>query len=251
MEIVTLDVLGRRRHQRKRRRGRSGASHVLRTRADVLLANCSPQRPDTAHDRIFPGSSPKVEGFPGFRTPAPTHTVVMSRPTRVRDPLERRERMRMSGRRLLSAVTVAFAVAAALASGAMSASQPTIEHLDIDRLRADPGLTAACGVEVTAHVQGHVVIRTFPGKGTGPAELVTLNITVTAMAGANSYTFRVVGANLVRVDPEGTVTLTATGQQPFEWTGALKINLTTGELILEPRHSPAGQLQEACEALTA
>lgn len=159
--------------------------------------------------------------------------------------------MRMSGRRLLAAVTVAFAAAAALASGAMSAGQPTVERFDIDRVRPDPDLTAACGVEVTAHVQGHVVFRTFPGMGTGPAEVVTLNITVTAMAGSNSYTFRVVGANLVRVDPDGTVTLTATGQQPFEWTGALKINLTTGEVILEPRHSPAGQLQEACEALTA
>lgn len=159
--------------------------------------------------------------------------------------------MRMSGRRLLAAVTVAFAAAAALASGAMSAGQPTVERVDVDRVRPDPGLTAACGIEVTARVQGHIVIRTFPGTGTGPVELVSLNITVTAMAGSNSYAFRVVGANLVRVDPDGTVTLTATGQQPFEWTGALKINLTTGEVILEPRHSPVGQLQEACETLTA
>jgi hypothetical protein len=27
------------------------------------------------------------------------------------------------------------------------------------------------------------------------------------------------------------------GQVPFEFTGALKINLTTGEVILEPRHT--------------
>ena len=159
--------------------------------------------------------------------------------------------MRMSGRRLLAAVTVVLAAAAAFAPAAVSAGQPTIEHVDVDRVRADPGLTAACGVEVTAHVQGHVSIRTFAGTGSGPAELVTLNITVTAMAGDNSYTFQVVGANLTRVGPDGTVTLTATGQQPFEWTGALKINLTTGDVILEPRHSRAGQLQDACEALTA
>ena len=159
--------------------------------------------------------------------------------------------MRKRGRRLLAAIPVVFAAAAALASGAMSAGQPTIEHVDIDRLRPDPALTAACGVEVTADVQGHVVVRTYPGAGTGPVELVTLNITVTAMAGGNSYPFRVVGANLIRVDPDGSVTLTATGQQPFEWTGALKIDLTTGDVILEPRHSPTGQLQEACESLTA
>ena len=158
--------------------------------------------------------------------------------------------MRISRRRLLTAVTVALAAAAALPSGAMSAGPPTIEHVEIDRLRADPGLTAACGVDVTARVQGHVATRTFPGTGTGPAELVTLNITVTAIAGANRYMFRLVGANLVRVQPDGTVTLTATGQEAFEWTGALTINLTTGEVTLEPRHDLAGQLQEACEALT-
>jgi hypothetical protein len=159
--------------------------------------------------------------------------------------------MRKRGRRLLAVIPVAFAAAAASASGAMSAGQPTIEHVDIDRLRPDPSLTAACGVEVTAHVQGHVVFRMYPGAGTGPAELVTLNLTVTAMSGANSYRFRVVGANLTRIDPDGTLTLTATGQQPFEWTGALKINVTTGEVILDPPHSRTGQLQEACEALTA
>ena len=159
--------------------------------------------------------------------------------------------MRLNGRRLLVAVTVALTVAAALASAALSAGQPTVDHVRVDRLRPDPGLTAACGVEVTAHVQGHVVIRTFQGPGTGPAELVTLNIAVTAMAGSNSYEFRVVGANLVRVAPDGTVTLTATGQQPFEWTGALKIDLTTGDVVLEPTHSRAEQLQEACDALTA
>lgn len=159
--------------------------------------------------------------------------------------------MRTIGRRLLATVTVALAAAATFTPGALPAGQPTIEHINVDRFRADPALTAACGVEVTAHVQGHVVIRTFPDEGTGPAELVTLNIAVTAMAGGNSYGFRVVGANLIRVDPDGTVTLTATGQQPFAWRGASRINLTTGDVILEPRHDSEEQLAEACEALTA
>ena len=158
--------------------------------------------------------------------------------------------MRMSGRRLLAAVTAVLA-AAVFAPGALPAGQPTVEHVNVDRFRPDPALTAACGVEVTAHVQGRLVVRTFPGEGTGPVELLTLNITVTAMAGGNSYPFRVVGATLVHVGPDGTVTLMATGQEPFAWRGALRLNLTTGEVILEPQHDNEGQLEEACEALTA
>jgi hypothetical protein len=158
--------------------------------------------------------------------------------------------MRISGRPVIATLTVALA-AAAFAASAASAAQPTIERVNVDRVRDDPALTAACGVAVTAHVQGHVVIRTFPEGGTGPAELVTFNIAITAMAGNNSYTFRNVGAILVRIEPDGTAVLIATGQAPFEWTGVLKINLQTGEVILEPQHSLEAQLQEACAALTA
>lgn len=152
---------------------------------------------------------------------------------------------------MLAAVTAALAAAAVFVPGALPAGQPTIEHVNVDRLRPDPALTAACGVEVTAHVQGHVVFRTFPGEGTGPVELVTINLSVTAMAGENSYRFRVVGADHIHLGPDGTLTLTATGQQPFDWRGALRINLTTGEVILEPQNDNEGQLEEACEALTA
>jgi hypothetical protein len=159
--------------------------------------------------------------------------------------------MRITGGRVMAMLAVVVATAAGLAPGAESAGQPTVERLNVDRVRPDPDLTAACGVSVTAHVHGLVVIRTFPAGGTSPAELVTLNITVTAMAGDNSYAFRLVGANLVRIEPDGTAILIGTGQSAFEWTGVLKLNLDTGEVILEPHHSLEGQQQEACEALTA
>jgi hypothetical protein len=130
-------------------------------------------------------------------------------------------------------------------------SESAIDHVKIDRLRPDPGLTAACGVDVTAHVKGVVGIRTFPGADTGPAELVTLSLTLTAMAGDNTYRFRNVGTNLTRVEPDGTAILQMTGQLPFEWTGVLKIDLETGETILEPNHTVEGDADEACAALTA
>jgi hypothetical protein len=47
--------------------------------------------------------------------------------------------------------------------------------------------------------------------------------------------------------PDGTAVLLITGQYPFEFTGALKIDLETGETILEPHHST--NVAEACAAL--
>ena len=76
-------------------------------------------------------------------------------------------------------------------------------------------------------------------------------LALTAIAEENSYSFRNVGANLVRVETDGTAILLMTGQFPFEWAGVLKIDLQTGEAILEPQHSVEGDLDEACAALTA
>ena len=151
----------------------------------------------------------------------------------------------------LTALTAVLACTVLGVGPLAAAGKPTLERFKIDRFRPDPGLTAACGVDVSAHLQGIVVIRTFPGSGTGPAELVTLNLAVTAIAGENSYSFRNVGANLVRVEADGTAILVMTGQFPFEWTGVLKIDLETGDAILEPHHSVEGDVGEACAALTA
>jgi hypothetical protein len=42
-----------------------------------------------------------------------------------------------------------------------------------------------------------------------------------------------------------------TGQVPFGFSGALRIDLGTGETILEPQHSLEGRVEEACAKLTA
>jgi hypothetical protein len=131
------------------------------------------------------------------------------------------------------------------------AAQPTIERFDVNEVFADDFLTAECGVPVTTAIQGHVTIRIFEGGGTGAAELRTLNIAVTAMSGDNIYRFRDVGADLVRVEPDGTAILMIIGQIPFGFSGVLKIDLETGEVILEPQHSLEGNVEQACAALTA
>jgi hypothetical protein len=51
------------------------------------------------------------------------------------------------------------------------------------------------------------------------------------------------------VQPDGTVILSIVGQVPFEFTGVLKINLETGEVILEPHHEV--DPTRVCEPLTA
>ena len=41
------------------------------------------------------------------------------------------------------------------------------------------------------------------------------------------------------------------GQVPFDFIGVLKLDPDTGEAILEPHHSIADRLDDACAALTA
>ena len=142
-----------------------------------------------------------------------------------------------------------FVLAAFVAPGAI-AGKPTTERLDIDETFPDEFLTDACGVEVTTRAQGHVIVRTFSGEGTGPAELRTINIAFTATADGNTYVFRDVGTDLVRIEPDGTAILMIVGQIPFNFTGVLKIDLETGEALLEPHHTLEERVDEACETLT-
>ena len=156
----------------------------------------------------------------------------------------------MSTRRFTGWLVATMAVAAVLAGGA-AAAPPTIERIEVDESFPDDFLTEACGVPVTTTATGHVIMRTFPGEGTGAVELNTLNLSLAARAGDNVYRFRDVGADLVRVEPDATAILLIVGQVPFGFSGVLKIDLDTGETILEPQHSLEGRVEEACAKLTA
>jgi hypothetical protein len=139
-------------------------------------------------------------------------------------------------------------VAVLVAPGAF-AGKPTMERVAIDETFDDDFLTAECGVPVTTRALGHITFRIFEGEGTGVAELTTINIGLIAMAGDNTYRFRDVGADLVRIESDGTAILMIIGQVPFEFTGVLKIDPETGEAILEPQHTL--DTEEACAVLTA
>jgi hypothetical protein len=147
---------------------------------------------------------------------------------------------------LLLVAAVAVLVAPTAFAGA-----PTFDRIAVNETFEDEFLTDACGVPVSTRVQGDIIVRTFAGEGTGVAQVTTINIGVTAMAGDNTFTLRDVGADVTRIEPDGTVILLITGQVPFAFTGALKVDPETDEVILEPQHNTEGQVEDACAALTA
>ena len=71
-----------------------------------------------------------------------------------------------------------------------------------------------------------------------------------ATAGDNVVRFRDMGANVERIEPDGTAILMLIGQLPFAFSGVLKIDLETGDAILEPQHSTEESLDAACATLT-
>jgi hypothetical protein len=134
-----------------------------------------------------------------------------------------------------------------LGATAAAAQAPEKEVIQVDDTFADEFLTEACGVPVTTTITGRVTIFTLDGVVL--QELTTLNLSIVATAGDNQARFRDVGADQVRVQPDGTVILSIIGQVPFGFTGVLKLNLETGEAILEPHHEV--DTTRVCERLTA
>jgi hypothetical protein len=135
-----------------------------------------------------------------------------------------------------------------LGATAAAAQAPEKEVIAVDDTFEDEFLTEACGVEVTTTITGSITVFTFP-DGTVLQELTTLNLAIVATAGDNQARFRDVGIDQVRVAPDGTVILSIVGQVPFGFTGVLKLNLDTGEAILEPHHIV--DTTRVCELLTA
>jgi hypothetical protein len=154
----------------------------------------------------------------------------------------------MTRRTLALLLGILFA-AAVFASGA-SAGKPTLERIDVDESFVDDFLSEECGVQVTTRALGQVIVREWT-DGTGVQRVAALNVALTATAGDNTFRFRDVGADLLRIEPDGTAVLAIIGQVPFDFNGVLKIDLETGEAILEPHALTGDRVERACAALTA
>jgi len=153
--------------------------------------------------------------------------------------------------RLLFGIAVA-AIAAGTLCATAAAARPTMERIDVDETGPDEFLTEECGFPVTTQFVGHLIFRVFEGREKGVVDLSTLNILGTARAHGNTVRIRDVGADQTRIAPDGTVILSIIGQIPFGpgFTGVLKIDLTTGEVIHEPHHFTE-DVAGVCAALAA
>ena len=141
-----------------------------------------------------------------------------------------------------------LAARSASAPGAM-AGKPTIERIEIDEtprrlphggLRRPRDHTRA----------GQVIVRTFPGAA---PDRPSCNDQHRPDRDCGRDNDPVPGRRRRprRIEPDGTAILMIIGQVPFEFTGVLKIDLETGEAILEPQHTTEENLEKACAALTA
>lgn len=156
----------------------------------------------------------------------------------------------MTARRLITWVVSLLVAVGVMGPGVASAAAPTFETITIEDTFVDEELSEACGVLVTVTVEGQITLRTFEDEGTGLVSLNTLNVGGTATADGNTFRFRDVGADLVRIEPDGTAVLYIIGQVPFEFAGVLIVDLETDEAILEPRDRSEEQIERACAVLT-
>lgn len=158
----------------------------------------------------------------------------------------------MRGKRTTRFTVAALALAAVavvVVAPSAWAGKPQMERFDLDVSFHDDFLSEECGVDVTTNQRGHIILRSFDTEK-GLVALNTLNFALTATANGNTYRFRDVGADQVKLTQDGAI-LSIIGQIPFEFTGVLKINLDTGEVVHEPGHLTGDRLEEACAALTA
>jgi hypothetical protein len=143
--------------------------------------------------------------------------------------------MRRYRTRGLLAVLGALLVVA-LGATAAAAQAPVKETITFSDTFPDEFLTEACGVAVTTTANGRITFFTFPDRPVGPQDLTSVHVDIVATAGGNQARFKDVGIDKVQVKPDGTVILSIVGQVPFEFTGVMKINLDTGEVIHEAQH---------------
>jgi hypothetical protein len=139
-------------------------------------------------------------------------------------------------RKVVSSLAVAAFLVLTLAEAAGAGGKPVMETVTFSETFEDEFLSEACGVVVTTSVDGRVTFFTFPDQPVGPQDITSIHVNFVATAGDNAVRFKDVGIDLLRVEPDGTAILMIVGQVPFDFTGVLMIDLTTGEAILEPHH---------------
>lgn len=155
----------------------------------------------------------------------------------------------MRGYRLAgSLLSMAALLVIMLTETVAAVGKPEMETITFSETFEDEFLTAACGVDVTTSVDGRLTFFTFPDQPIGPQDITSVHVDFVATASDNAVRFKDVGVDVVRVEPDGTVVLMVVGQVPFDFSGVLMVDLTIGEVILEPHHFL--DTTRACHLLT-
>lgn len=136
----------------------------------------------------------------------------------------------------LASLGLTAVLVVALAPTAGAGGKPVKETITFSGTFDDEELSDACGVAVTTSFSGRVLVFEFPNRPVGPQDLNSVHVNFVARAGDNAVRINDVGIDRVQIRPDGTAILNVVGQVPFEFTGILKVNLTTGEVIHEPVH---------------
>ena len=105
---------------------------------------------------------------------------------------------------------------------------PEPETITFSDTFEDEFLSDACGVDVTTTLNGRITFLAFPDRPVGVQDITSVHVDLLASAGDNRVRFKDVGVDLVRISPDGTLTLMVVGQIPFDFTGALKVDLRPG-----------------------
>jgi len=133
-------------------------------------------------------------------------------------------------------LSVTALMLAAFAPAAAAGGKPVKETITFTETFDDVELTDACGVDVTTTASGRITFFGFPDRPVGPQDLTSVHVHFVATSDFGAVRFKDVGIDVVRIQPDGTLILMVVGQVPFEFTGLLKVNLTTGQVIREPVH---------------
>lgn len=142
------------------------------------------------------------------------------------------------------------ATAALLITATPAQAAPSIERIPIDLEFHDAFLSAECGVDVTTSISGFRIVREFVDGAGNLQSLVTVSIKGVSSSEFGSVRIMDVGMDQVKVSPDGTTTVTVTGQVPFDFVGALVFDLDAGVLVKEPRFRGEEQLAKACRLLS-
>jgi hypothetical protein len=150
----------------------------------------------------------------------------------------------------LAATAAMLTAVIGMGVGPALAAPPVIEREDVNSTSANVFLTEACGFPVTVTAVGSITSHMFENDGAVLRLVNTVNIVLTFVGEeGTTVVLRDVGAGLLRVTPDDMEIRLATGRVPFQFTGALIVNLTTQEELLVPQH--VGTVEEACAALSA